>query len=240
MPLPRHDEPSEPDAGVRDAAGAAAPPLARGEVVYGRHFQRDQLGGLFPLHAVQDGPDGFLCWAPAGTTYWHFNMPDGRTMAQTPFPEWASTLRVPAAQRMTHGVLTWHPRGADYSIRWFYRPSGQFYAWYANLEYPAARWRDGELAGFDTVDWDLDIWVHPDRRWEWKDEALMVSRLHFLDLYWVDDPDRVRRAGRTVVSIVEAGAFPFDGTWCDFRPDATWPALPAEMPTGWNRPRCQA
>lgn len=36
--------------------------------------------------------------------------------------------------------------------------------------------------------------------------------------------------------MVEAGAFPFDGTWCDFRPDPAW-AVPAELPAGWDRPR---
>jgi hypothetical protein len=77
-------------------------------------------------------------------------------------------------------------------------------------------WRRRAVAYLDTVDWDLDIWVQPDRTWTWKDEDLFVERLAHADAYWVDDEPRVRRAGAAVVALVEAGAFPFDGTWCDF------------------------
>src|SRR3981189_1125411 len=77
--------------------------------------------------------------------------------------------------------------------RWFFHPDGQFYAWYANLEASAVAWSDAGLAGLDTVDWDLDVWIHPDLSWEWKDEELFVARLAVPDAYWVDDEDRVRR-----------------------------------------------
>lgn len=208
----------------------------RGETVYLRHLQRDQLGGLFPLQVVHDRHDGIVLWAPAGTQGWHFNMPDGRTMDRTPLREWSAAQRIPAAHTLAHGVLSWHPPGRDFSIRWFFRPDGQFYGWYGNLEAPATAWRDRDLAGIDTVDWDLDVIVSPDRTWRWKDEDELAARLAMPDAYWVDDADRVRRAGKEVVALVEAGAFPFDGTWCDFQPDPTWPAISPSLPDGWNRP----
>ncbi len=133
-------------------------------------------------------------------------------------------------------MLSWHQAGCDYSIRWFFSPQGQFYAWYANLEAPAVAWRAPSLSGLDTVDWDLDVWIHPDRSWYWKDEDIFLARLAMPDAYWVDDEDRVRRAGKDVIALVEAGVFPFDGTWCDFRPDPTWLDIPAELPDGWDRP----
>ncbi|HEY0002486.1 MAG TPA: DUF402 domain-containing protein [Actinoplanes sp.] len=208
-----------------------------GQTVYLRHWQRHQLGLVFGMQVVEHRPDGLLLWAPTGTRGWHFNMPDGRTMARTPLPEWSTVRRVPVAHTIDHGVLAWHPAGADYSIRWFFRPDGAFSGWYGNLEAPAVAWHDAELAGIDTVDWDLDVVIRPDRTWQWKDEDEFVARLAMPDAYWVDDEERVRRAGKDVIELVEAGAFPFDGTWRDFRPDAAWPQIPAELPAGWDRHR---
>ncbi len=207
-----------------------------GETVYLRHIQRHQIAGLFPMRVVRDQPDGVLLWGPSGTTFWLFDMPDGRTLTQTPLREWSMAQRVPVAHTIDHSVLSWHPRGCEYSIRWFFHPDGRFYALYANLEAPAVAWRDPRIAGLDTVDWDLDVWIHPDRSWEWKDEELFAARLALPDAYWVDDEDRVRLAGKHVIALVEAAAFPFDGTWCDFRPDPAWPVLSAQPPAGWDRP----
>jgi hypothetical protein len=203
-----------------------------GQIVYLRHWQRDQPSQAGPFHVAEARTDGVLLWAPADTTYWNFDMPDGRTMDRTPLREWTATPRVPVVKTVRHALLSWHPTGCDYSVRLFFRPDGEFYAWYANLELPAVAWHQDGLTGLDTVDWDLDVWVHPDRRWQWKDEELFAARLAEPDVYWVDDPDRVRRAGRDIVELVEAGAFPFDGTWVDFRPDPAWPAPPPGLPTG--------
>jgi hypothetical protein len=211
--------------------------LVPGTTVYLRHWQRDQLGMFFPMQVADRRDDGLLLWAPAGAQGWHFNMPDGRGMAQTPLAEWSAARRVPAVHTIDHGVLSWHPRGRDYSVRWFFRPAGSFYQWYANLEAAASIWGDPELTVVDTVDWDLDVVVHPDRTWEWKDEDEFVARLAVPDAYWVDDEHRVRKAGDEIVELVDAGAFPFDGTWCDFRPDPAWPTIGPELPAGWDRPR---
>jgi hypothetical protein len=100
-----------------------------------------------------------------------------------------------------------------------------------------ALWRDAELAGGDTVDWDLDVVIKPDRSWRWKDAEEFAERLTQPEHYWVDDEQRVREAGRQVVKQVEAGSFPFDGTWCDFEPPAHWERLQmTQPPRGWDRP----
>ena len=211
--------------------------LAPGRTVYLRHWQRDQLGLLFPIQVVDQRSDGLLLWAPAGTQGWHLNMPDGRTMNQTPLQEWSAVQRVPVKHTVTHGALSWHPVGLGYSIRWFFDSEGAFYGWYANLEAPAVIGHDGGLTVIDTVDWDLDVVIHPDRTWEWKDEDEFAARLAMRDAYWVDDEVRVRGAGMDVIKLVETGRFPFDGTWCNFRPNPTWPTIPSDLPAGWNRPR---
>ncbi|MEU4158641.1 DUF402 domain-containing protein [Actinoplanes sp. NPDC026670] len=208
--------------------------LIPGNTVWLRHLQRHRFGLVVPFQAVADLGDAVLLWAPAGNAAWHFTLPDGRGMGEVPLPEWSASDRVPVPHTIDHGVLSWHPRGRDYSIRWFFRPDGTFFRWYANLEAPPVLWRRDDLTGLDTTDWDLDVVVEPDRSWRWKDEELFATRLTMPEAYWADDEDRVRRAGKEVIALAEAGAFPFDGTWCDFRPDPSWPALPRELPDGWD------
>jgi hypothetical protein len=87
----------------------------------------------------------------------------------------------------------------------------------------------------DIVDQDLDLVIRPDLSWEWKDEGEFTERLAFPDHYWVTDEQAVRAEGRRVVKRIEAGEFPFDGTWVDFSPDPSW-AVPTALPVGWDRP----
>jgi hypothetical protein len=206
-----------------------------GEIVHLRHLQRRRPALVFPYRVVEAREDAVMLWAPAGTRGWLFNMPDGRGLAQTPLPEWSASPRVPVPHTVGHGSLSWVPFGRDYSVRWFFRPDGTFLRWYANLEAPSVAWRDGATAWLDTSDWDLDVVVEPDRTWRWKDDEEFTARLTMPEAYWVDDEDRVRRAGKDVIALVEAGAFPFDGSWCDFRPDPSWPPPPEALPAGWDR-----
>jgi predicted RNA-binding protein associated with RNAse of E/G family len=75
----------------------------------------------------------------------------------------------------------------------------------------------------DRVDGALDVAVAPDRSWEWKDEdeadeCVRVGRLS------VEQLALLRAEGERMIALAEAGRFPFDGTWTDFRPDPAWPA----------------
>nr|BFE68482.1 hypothetical protein GCM10020092_017830 [Actinoplanes digitatis] len=85
------------------------------------------------------------------------------------------------------------------------------------------------------IDQDLDVVVHPDRAWEWKDEDEFAERLAYPDHYWVRDEQAVRAEGLRVIKMIEAGEFPFDGTWTDYHPDPSW-LVPTSLPPGWNRP----
>lgn len=203
-----------------------------GEIVYMRHFQRDAVAGIFPCRAARHDDEGLLLWAEQGSPSWYTITRDGRWMRQMPLTEWVAAPKVASKGSFAHSLLSWHPTGADYSIRFFWH-DGVFTAWYANLELPFQMWRHNGLSGGDTVDWDLDIWIEPDRSWRWKDEDEFTERLAQPEHYWVDDEARVRAAGEEVVKLIEAGAFPFDGTWVDFQPDPAWEPLPHTDPPAW-------
>jgi predicted RNA-binding protein associated with RNAse of E/G family len=211
-----------------------------GEIVYMRHFQHDVVSGVFPLRAVRHDASGVLLWGEAGSRHFFTVMADGRWMRETPLPEWVRGPKRLVDAEAKHSLLSWHPSGADYSIRFFFDHDGRFLNWYANLEVPAVPWRADGLAGLDTVDWDLDVVIDPDRSWRWKDEEEFAERLRTPEYYWVDDERRVRQAGLDVIKLVEAGDFPFDGTWTGFRPDTEWGPITSSVPLrGWDLPRAR-
>ena len=207
-----------------------------GRLILHRNVRHGRIGWVRPGRVVSDDERGLLLWVAPHSPVAFEMAEDGRGMREMPFAEWVTLrYRLIEGPWQGPGVLKLTPPGVAYSVWWFRKPDGRFAGWYVNLEEPAVRWDDGDVAGIDMVDQDLDIWVPPDRSWQWKDEEEFVERLAFPDHYWVSDEAAVRAEGRRVVKLIEAGEFPFDGTWCDFQPDPQW-TVPARLPAGWDRP----
>ena len=208
-------------------------------MVLSRDFHTDIMSRVSAALVVSDDERGLLLWIPHGAATCGLRTLDGRALRTVPFGEWVNQeLRLVRGAWRAPGILKLLPPDAAHSVWWFWRPDGTFKGWYVNLEEPAVCWDDGELAGVDTCDQDLDIWVSPDLSWEWKDVDELTERLGYPEHYWVADPDAVWAAGRRVLRTVEAGGFPFDGSFCDFQPDPQW-RTPAAFPQGWDRPRAR-
>lgn len=209
--------------------------FAPGQVVLHRNTRRGRIGFARPVRVVSDTDRGLLVWVARDTPGMHEVASDGRGARGRPFSEWiALDYRMEPAGWVGPGVLMLFPPDADHSVWFFWTDEGAFAGWYVNLEERAVRWADGDRAGIDVVDQDLDVWVEPDRTWRWKDEDEFTERLAYPEHYWVADEHAVRSEGRRVVKLIEAGEFPFDGTWTDFVPDPSW-AVP-DLPPGWDRP----
>jgi hypothetical protein len=210
-----------------------------GQLILHRNVRHGRIGWVRPATVVLDDERGLLLWLARDTVVANEVAADGRGMRAMPFSEW-----IGAGYRMHIGswqgppVLKFMPAGADHSVWWFRDDAGAFTGWYVNLEQHGVRWDDGAVAGVDIIDQDLDVVVAPDRSWQWKDEGEFTERLAFPDHYWVPDEAAVRAEGERVIKQVEAGAFPFDGTWVDFVPDPAWP-VPTTLPEGWDRPAAQ-
>ncbi|MET0423700.1 MAG: DUF402 domain-containing protein [Actinoplanes sp.] len=210
--------------------------FAPGRLVLHRDTHHDEIAFVHPTRVVADDERGLLLWLARGSVVATEATLDGRSARELPFAEWMSTPRKPRPGVWRGpGVLRFFPTGADHSV-WFFRTDADVFArYYVNLEETAVRWDDGDLAGIDVTDQDLDIVATPDRSWRWKDEDDFAERLAFPEHYWVPDPDAVWAEGRRVIKQIEAGEFPFDGTWTDYQPDPAWIA-PTELPAGWDRP----
>lgn len=209
--------------------------FSRGRVILHRNVRRGRIGWVRPARVVSDDARGLLLWIARGTSVASEVTVDGRGMRALPFSEWVTlSYRLDVAAWNGPPLLKFLPSGADHSV-WFFRDAADRFAnWYVNLEEHGVRWDDGEVAGVDVVDQDLDVLVWPDHTWKWKDEEEFAERLAIPEHYWVADAAAVRAEGERVIKLAEAAQFPFDGTWCDFAPDPGW--TPPALPTGWDRP----
>ncbi|MEU6077601.1 DUF402 domain-containing protein [Micromonospora sp. NPDC047074] len=120
------------------------------------------------------------------------------------------------------------------STWWFYQPDGSFSHWYINLQTPPAWWAEGGTVGVDIEDHCLDVVVAPDRSWQLKDDEEFHERIGHR-LYWnSDQAQEIRAEADRMIRLAQTGEFPFDGSWCSFSPDPSWPV--PKIPTGWDRP----
>ncbi|MBX6354622.1 MAG: DUF402 domain-containing protein [Micromonosporaceae bacterium] len=209
-----------------------------GRTVVRRYFKRGQMLSVVKTgRVVQDDDRGLVLWIPGGSPVAWLRLADGRGLHDVRFPEWVAARKKMHRQTWQgYGVLVLVPPDAAHSVWWFWNEDGAFDHWYINLELPSTRWDDGELAGVDTVDHDLDVVAWPNGSWEFKDEDEFAERLAYPEHYWVDDEAAVRAEAARVISIFEARRYPFDGSWCDFRPPPSW-TTPSALPAGWDRPR---
>jgi hypothetical protein len=207
-----------------------------GRPVTYRNLGAGRLVNVRLCRVVSDDDRGLLLWLGRRSPVAVEVAVDGRGIRSMPFTEWVGLdHHLVGATWQGPGILKFLPPDVDHSVWFFFDDFGQFAGWYINLEERAVRWDDGDLAGVDTVDQDLDIVVAPNRAWHWKDRDEFAERLALPDHYWVPDEAAVWAEGRRVVKRVEAGEFPFDGTWTDFAPDPSWP-VPHALPPGWDRP----
>lgn len=182
------------------------------------------IGQEHPLRVLADDGRVLLGWLPAGTAIVGSRLADGRLMRDAPLAERfrIPRVRVPSTWDGT-STLRRIPDDEWSSVWWFYDAGGVFTGWYVNLEIPVGR----TPAGLDRIDGVLDVAIDPGGRWEWKDEdeaeaAIEAGRLTRAQL------GKLRTEGERVIALAERGAYPFDGTYTEFRPDPGWaaPVLP--------------
>jgi hypothetical protein len=205
-----------------------------GQSVVRRAVHRNgRIAAVETGRVITDDAHGVLTWTGPGSHVMYRSTMTGEPIRKMPMDERRSipTMLSPAEWRDT-GVLMLTPPASAHSVWWFFDLAGTFEGWYVNLETPARRW----FGGLDIRDLALDIWVEPDRSWEWKDEDEFAERTGHPDFWSVQEAAEIRAEGERVIALIEAGSAAFDGRLTDFQPDPAWE--PTRLPPHWDLPNC--
>ncbi|MEU9671201.1 DUF402 domain-containing protein [Streptomyces bobili] len=206
--------------------------FAKGQTIVRRGLYPDgRIAYVQSGRVVADNKQGLRVWTAADSTTMRRVALDGTPTR--PWPRYLAmsmpTLLAPATWE-PYNTLMLTPPGARHSVWWSFDRKGGFVGWYVNLEEDAGRWQGGT----DHIDHALDVLIDPDRQtWRWKDDdefADLTGRPGFWD---TTQAAHIRAEGERMVALAVAGQFPFDGTWCDFRPDPAW--QPSALPPFWCR-----
>lgn len=179
---------------------------------------------------VRHDRPGLLLWIPEGSGFGRRTDDQGRAIREKPI-ELVSACALVAGTWSDTSVLIWNPSGAAHSVWWFFC-AGRFTGWYVNLEIRGQLWVEGSRHGIDVCDLGLDVVVDPDRCWQWKDEDDFAAFTGAPGYCTPEHAALARAEGRRVITQVEDGEFPFDGTYCNFDPDPNW-TIP-QLPAGWD------
>ncbi|MFC7546777.1 DUF402 domain-containing protein [Plantactinospora sp. GCM10030261] len=197
-----------------------------GQEIVRRYVRGPHLTWAQATRVVADDESGLVLWLPEGADFAYRINPDGGALRGAPTIEAYGAVPLALRRWTDYDVLLLHPPGAAHSVWWFFS-GGSFDGWYVNLETPFVRRTDG----IEVVDHHLDIVVEPDRTWRWKDEDDFARCTGIAGFWDAEQAAEIRAEGQRAVAAIEAGRFPFDGTWCDVAPDPTWarPQLPAAV-----------
>jgi len=202
--------------------------LQPGQPLLRRYRRGPCISWLQACRIVGTDATGVLVWLPVGAGFAFRHRPDGRPVRAAPIADFASAeLRTGGWQGRSALILM--RAGLAQSVWWWFE-GAVFSGWYVNLEDRSDFWLAGDVLGVDVQDHELDIVVAPDRSWQWKDEDDLTA-VTGLAGYWDESKAALIRAeGLRAIDEVEGAEFPFDGSWCDFRPNPSWPVTPLPVP----------
>jgi hypothetical protein len=192
-----------------------------GSTVVLRDFQADgRIRAVECGRVVAEDELGTAVWVGGGSTVIRRATLAGEPNRHLPVETKLRTPTLPTVGTWHgFGVLILTPPDAAHCVWWLFTEHGEFDGWYVNLQTPARRW----WGGIDLEDQTLDVLIAPDRTWRWKDEED------------AGEAAAARAEAHRVIALAEAHDAPFDGRWCDFRPDPSWP--PTDLPWWWDLPR---
>lgn len=204
-----------------------------GDGIVVQEWWQGHLWSAIP-HIVVAASDYYLTYVPAGTSGTFASSVGVPGRDHLPRAE----RKLVALETCVYNVVE---RATPLSMLHFFTPGSYarvnlgwttdntFLGWYVNFELPPVTVNDGIC----TMDLVLDILVHPDRRWEWKDRADFGTAVErgLLDQDLL--PGLELEADR-IVTQAASGDGPFDDAWRTWRPEPSWgrPELPADFRVG--------
>lgn len=198
------------------------------DVVVMRYGRNGRFDGAEPVRIVGERGGYVAAWLAPGTRTMVPSLGDGRPIRAATLAKRFSAERLAQPGRWHgEGILKLIPERGAHSIWLFWSPERAFRGWYVNLEeaHTFSRRR------IDTCDHVLDVWVEPDRSWQWKDEHELLAAVEHS---WVapELAAEVCAEGERVIGLLERWKSPFADGWEQWRPDPSWPV--PELPEDWE------
>lgn len=203
-----------------------------GDVIAWRGIYRERIWHVQPVLVVKDGPDEIVLTLLPGTEcIAEEDYPKGKKnngkRRRWDFKDRDWKLK-PYTWQTNRLLLIFQP-GEFYSTIFFWNhESDEFLSYYINFQLPFKRTQ----YSVDTLDLDLDLIIHPDFSYEWKDvDDYQNAISHGVILpEWTD---KIDAAKEEIFEKLEDRQYPFDGSWLDWKPDPGWE--PPKLPENWDK-----
>ena len=207
------------------------PPWGRGQTIVVQDVWRGRLWTARPLLVVADDGDRLVLWCPVGAGLKVPTMPPTRPRLaerRARFEQMLARCDWVMRDHAWDVSTLWCMRTGDWYASWVsWRPSGEHWGWYINLQEPFRRTE----RGIQTMDLMLDVVVAPDLSWRMKDED-EFAMLTDARLIASETAALVRAESVSAIRRLERREEPFQPRWADWRPDPSWP-VPV-LPRGWD------
>ncbi|MGI8484644.1 MAG: DUF402 domain-containing protein [Thermomicrobiales bacterium] len=203
----------------------------RGDVAALRYLRNEPADSICSVRVVEDDSSYTALYLMPGSPRKVHATADGQPLSRSiPFLEREKLIG--GLRNLTwtdrHVLMLQEPDRMSSVWLWWHETTWEFIGYYINLQAALKR----TTVGFDTADYLLDIVVHPDFTWEWKDEDEFAMARE-AEILTPELLDAIRAEGERAIADVEARRWPFNGGYETWRPDLGWevPALPA----GWDK-----
>ncbi|MGE5464307.1 MAG: DUF402 domain-containing protein [Syntrophothermus sp.] len=201
-----------------------------GDVIAWRGIYRERIWHVQPTILIRDSPEEIvLALLPGTECIAEETYPQGKKNGQRRWDFVDHDWQLAKYTWQTNRVLLLFEPQNFYSIMLFWNhTSHEFLSYYVNFQLPFRR----HQTAVDTLDLELDLVIHPDFSYKWKDEDdYQQAMTHGLILpEW---SSAIESASDKVLERLEKRNYPFDGSWRDWMPDPSW--LPPRLPENWDK-----
>jgi protein associated with RNAse G/E len=201
-----------------------------GDVIVWRGIYQQRVWNAMPVIVVKDTPEeialallpGAEGMAPEGYSEGKQN---GKRRWDFKYKRWKVEQYTWHTNRL---LLILEPQKYYSTMLFWNAKSGEFICYYVNFQIPFKRSR----CGVDTLDLELDLIIHPDYSYDWKDlDDYMQAIDHGVTpAEWINEIDE---ASLELMAKLEKREYPLDGSWLDWKPDRDW--VPPKLPEGWDK-----
>jgi hypothetical protein len=200
----------------------------------------DGIAQGWPQIVVEDSEDHLVLFQPAGVVVENRRFTEVNLRAAAiPLGSLGNLSALPATYIPRNPIVRVIPHDAEHAVEVHYESieGGRAPQWQAS---------EGHLRGYkvniqsryvrtpigiDTTDNRLDLVMGPDLVWARKDvEQLAAAVASGLTYEW--ESALFHAEAERLIALIEARAYPFDGSWASWRPDPAWPH--PVLPSGWH------